>query len=120
MEILLAILVGGLYAAGVYMLLRRSLVKILIGLALLGHAANLLIFTSAGLTRGQPPVIAASETVLSAPYADPLPQALVLTAIVIGFGLTAFALALTYRVYKIVGTDDLDRMRGTISGEEES
>lgn len=118
MEIVLAVVIGGLYAAGVYMLLRRSLVKILIGLALLGHAANLLIFTSAGLRRGQPPVMPAGETVLTAPYADPLPQALVLTAIVIGFGLIAFALALAYRTYKAVGTDDLDQMRAAETGEE--
>jgi len=113
MTVILAFVVGGLYAAAVYMLLRRSLVQLLIGLGLLGHATNLLIFTSAGLTRAQPPVIGAPATVLAAPYADPLPQALILTAIVISFGVTAFALALAYRAHKIVGADDLDQLKGT-------
>ncbi len=113
METILAFVIGGLYAAGIYMLLRRSLVKLLIGLALLGHAANLLIFTAAGLTRGQAPVIAAPATTIVHPFADPLPQALILTAIVISFGVTAFALALAYRTYQTVGTDDLDQMRRT-------
>jgi len=111
MEVVLAFVVGGLYAAGIYMLLRRSLIKLLIGLGLLGHAANLLIFTAAGLQRGQPPFIPGKDVPLAPPFADPLPQALILTAIVIGLGVTAFALALAYRAYKSVGTDDLDKMR---------
>jgi multicomponent Na+:H+ antiporter subunit C len=113
MEILLAFVIGGLFAASTYMLLRRSLVKLLIGLAMLSHATNLLIFTTAKLTRGHPPLIPAKENTIASPFADPLPQALVLTAIVISFGLMAFALALAYRVYHSVGTDDLDQMRGT-------
>ena len=120
MEIILAIMIGVLYAAAVYMLLRRSLVKILIGIVLLSQATNMLIFTSAGLTRGSSPVMKAGETALAQPYSDPLPQALVLTAIVISFGLTAFALALTYRTYKTVDTDDLDQMRSAEPGGEET
>ena len=113
MEIILAFVIGGLFAAGIYMLLRRSLLKLLIGLALVSHAANLLIFTAAKLTRGRPPVIDARELVLEPPFADPLPQALILTAIVISFGVTAFALALAFRAYRSVGTDDLDQMQST-------
>lgn len=113
MEIVLAVLVGGLYATAIYMLLRRSLVRLLIGLGLLSHAANLLIFTAAGLTRTQPPVIDAKSTALSTPFADPLPQALILTAIVISFGVTAFALALAYRAHHTVGADNLDRLTST-------
>jgi len=113
MEIVLAFVIGGLYAAAVYMLLRRSLVKLLIGLSLLTHATNLLIFTAARLTRSRPPVIAADAVTLTAPFADPVPQALILTAIVISFGVTAFALALAFRTYRVVGTDDLDQMRNT-------
>lgn len=119
MEIIIAILIGGLYAAAIYMLLRRSLVKILIGIVLLSQATNLLIFASSGLTRGNSPVIKAGDTTLTAPYADPLPQALVLTAIVISFGVTAFSLALAYRTYKTVDTDDLDKMRSVSPGGEE-
>jgi multicomponent Na+:H+ antiporter subunit C len=113
METVLAFTIGALYAAAIYMLLRRSVVKLLIGLSLLGHAANLLIFTAAGLTRGNPPVIAPGSTASAAGFADPLPQALILTAIVIGFGVTAFALALVYRVYSTLGTDDVNRMGET-------
>lgn len=109
METVLAVVIGGLYAAAIYMLLRRSIVKLLIGLGLLSHAANLLIFTAAGLTRGRAPVITAGAP--AALFADPLPQALILTAIVIGFGVTAFALALAFRVYSTLRTDNLDRMR---------
>jgi multicomponent Na+:H+ antiporter subunit C len=115
MQVIMAFVIGGLYAAGIYMLLRRSLVKLLIGLALLSHAANLLIFMAARITRGQPPVLAEGGVALAAPMADPIPQALILTAIVIGFAIMAFALVLTYRVYRTVGTDDLDRMRLTDS-----
>ena len=113
MEVVLAFVIGGLFAMAVYMLLRRSLVKLLIGLVLMSHAANLLIFTAAKLTRGSPPVIDMEATALEPPFADPLPQALVLTAIVISFGVVAFALALAFRAYRSVGTDDLDQMQST-------
>lgn len=113
MEIVLAFTIGALYAAAIYMLLRRSVVKLLIGLGLLGHAANLLIFTAAGLTRGNPPVISPGAAIAADRFADPLPQALILTAIVIGFGVTAFALVLVYRVYATLGTDDSNQMRET-------
>ena len=113
MALLLAVTVGVLYACGVYMLLRRSLVKLVIGLVLLGHAANLLIITAAGVARGRPPIVAETAAALVPPYADPLPQALILTAIVIGFGVQAFALVLLKRAYQVVGTDDLGAMRST-------
>lgn len=113
METLLAFVVGGLFAAGFYMMLRRSIVKLVLGLALLGHAANLLIFTAGRLTPGQPPLIAADQTVLQPPHADPMPQALILTAIVIGFGLQAFALVLLKRAYQEIQSDDLDKMNTT-------
>lgn len=113
METVLAFVVGGLYAASLYLMLRRSLVKLIIGLVLLSHAANLLIFTIAGLTRGRPPLIPPDTTSITEPFADPLPQALILTAIVIGFGIQAFALVLFKRVYQTVGVDDLDDMKAT-------
>jgi multicomponent Na+:H+ antiporter subunit C len=113
MTILLALAIGILYAGGLYMMLRRSLVKLIIGLALLSHAANLLIFTVSGLARAKPPLLAEGGALPGAPVADPLPQALILTAIVIGFGVLAFALVLLHRTYAIAGTDDLDRIRST-------
>jgi multicomponent Na+:H+ antiporter subunit C len=110
MEILLAFVVGTLYAAGLYLMMRRSIVKLVMGLALLGHAANLLIFTIGRLTHNQPPLIPAGAEQMVGTYADPLPQALILTAIVIGFGVQAFALVLLKRVYQILKTDDLQQI----------
>ena len=115
MELVLAIVIGGLYAAAIYSMLRRSLVKLVIGLMLLAHATNLLIFVAGGLTRGAPPLITSGANILAAPYADPLPQALILTAIVISFGVLAFTLVLVKRAYQTVGTDDLDEMKGNDS-----
>ena len=106
MHTLLAIVVGALYTAGLYLMLRRSLVGLIIGLALLGHAANLLIFTAAGLTRGRAPLIVDGGP--SSGLADPLPQAVILTAIVIGFGMAAFAIVLTLRARIGLGTDHVD------------
>lgn len=108
MEALLALASGVLYAAGIYLMLRRRLAQLIIGLSLLSTGTNLLIFTAGGLTRGRPPVVPDGAVALDAPYADPVPQALVLTAIVIGFGLLAFALVLAHRVHATVGTDDVD------------
>jgi multicomponent Na+:H+ antiporter subunit C len=113
MDAVLALVVGALYATGLYMMMRRSIAKLIIGLALLSHAANLLIFTAAGLERAEPPLIPPGAERLAAPHVDPLPQALILTAIVISFGLLAFALVLIHRTHQIVHTDDLDDMRST-------
>ena len=105
MELLLAVVVAAFYAAGFYLILRRSLVKVVLGLALLGHGANLLIFTSAGIVRGRTPLVppTGAEGQL---FVDPLPQALILTAIVIGFGVLAFALVLFRRVWQLTGSED--------------
>ena len=97
MNVALAITVGVLYATGLYMMTRRHIVKLIIGLALLGHGANLLIFSAGRPMRGRPPIIPSGESVMSGPYADPLPQALILTAIVIGFGVLAFSVVLIQR-----------------------
>ena len=110
MEIVLAFVIGGLYAAGIYSMLRRSLIKLIIGLIFLGNASNLLIFTAGGLTRGKPPIISEETATQAAVYADPLPQAMILTAIVISFGVLAFALVLIQRAYKMVGSDDIDEV----------
>lgn len=111
MQVLFAFTIGCLYAAGIYMMLRRSLFNLIIGLILLSHGANLLIFAAGGLTRGVPPVIPYNRTELPTPAADPLPQALILTAIVISFGVVAFALVLFARTYEAIGTEDSDEMR---------
>lgn len=113
MELLLAIAVGALYATGIYMMLRRSFVKLIIGLALISHGANLLIFAAGGLVRGSPALIPEGESHLAVEYSDPLPPALILTAIVISFAILAFTIVLVKRTYKEVGTDDLNQMRTT-------
>ena len=115
METLLAFVIGGLYAAGIYMILRRSVVKVIFGLVFLSHAANLLIFTAGDLTREQPPIIPESSTATTPPepFADPLPQALVLTAIVISFAILAFTVVLVHRMYQETDTDDLNELRAT-------
>lgn len=112
METVYALLIGVLYAAGFYLVLRRNPVRVILGLAFLSHAANLLIFVGAGLTRGKAPLVPEGTETLPPPYADPLPQALVLTAIVISFAVLAFALVLFYRVHAAVGHDDLDAIEG--------
>lgn len=113
MEVMLAFIIGLLYAAGIYSMLRRSFIKLVIGLILLSQATNLLIFTAGGLTRAVAPLIPEGAGSIPANSADPLPQALILTAIVISFGVLAFMLVLLHRSHQTIGTDDLDKMKGT-------
>ena len=113
MEMVLAAVTGGLYAAGLYLMLRRSVARLVIGLSLIGHAANLLIFSAAGMTRARPPIVPEGALQPDPPFADPVPQALILTSIVLGFAILAFAMVLIKRAYQTVGTDDLDAMRST-------
>ena len=106
MELLLAIVAGVLYATGVYLMLRRRLAQLIIGLSLLSNGSNILILSAAGVTRAKPPLI--SEGVPLEQYADPVPQSLILTAIVIGFGVLAFSLVLAHRIHQSAGSDDID------------
>lgn len=111
MEGLLAVVIGVLFATGVYLILRRSITRLLLGLMLISHGANLLLFTLSGLRRGAPPLLQAGDNTLG--VTDPVPQALILTAIVIGFSLNAFTLVLAYRADQVVGSDDLQKMETT-------
>ncbi len=113
MTILLAIVIGALYGTALFMMLRRSLVKILIGVSILGQAGNLLVFTAGGIVdpRGRTPLVDPGSTGLAPPYQDPIPQALVLTAIVIGFGVMAFSLTLFKQAYRATGSDDTATMQ---------
>ncbi len=113
MEVVLAVVIGVLYAGGLYLMMRRNLIQLIIGLGLLSHGANLLIFTAGGLRHGGAPILAEGEKAFAAVPADPLPQALILTAIVISFAVTAFALVLFLRTYQVVGNDDVDELKGT-------
>jgi multicomponent Na+:H+ antiporter subunit C len=152
METVLTVVVGLFFAASIYLILSRQLVRVLLGVSILGNAVNLLIFTSGRLTEAAPPVLSAdgsggpqsaytaetireAETLVAATpgapevtgsaaveavqaatgaagsAANPLPQALILTAIVIAFAIFAFLLVLTFRAYQILGTDDMNEMR---------
>ncbi|MEL6977422.1 MAG: Na+/H+ antiporter subunit C [Pseudomonadota bacterium] len=111
MEVLMAILIGVLTAASVYLMLSENLVRFLFGLILLSNAANLTIFTAGRIDSSAPPLIPVGADAPLTEVANALPQALVLTAIVIGFGLFAFALVLTFRAYTELGTLNTDKMR---------
>ena len=108
MPVILAIVAGILFAAGIYSILRRSVVKLVIGLVLISQAVNMALFTAGGLLKGKPAFVSAQQIV-----ADPLPQALILTAIVISFGVLAFTLVLVYRTVQSLQTDDIDQLRET-------
>jgi multicomponent Na+:H+ antiporter subunit C len=103
----MALVIGTMFGAGLYLCLRRRTIQLALGFALLGHAVNLLILMMGGFRRGKPPLVNAAGT----GTADPLVQALILTAIVIGFGVTAFLLVLAYRSYQETGTDDINLQR---------
>lgn len=111
MEVGLALLVGLFAAAGIYMLLSRALIRMLLGLVLLGNGVNLLILTAGRLTREVPPIVPPGLDVPAAAVANPLPHALILTAIVIGFAMFTFLLVLAYRAYQALDADDTDSMR---------
>ncbi|HLT12738.1 MAG TPA: Na+/H+ antiporter subunit C [Marinobacter sp.] len=92
MELIFALVIGSLTASGVYLLLRARTFPVVMGLTLLSYGVNLFLFASGRLSTGQQPIIGSTDL-----YADPLPQALVLTAIVIGFAMTAFVVVLSLR-----------------------
>ncbi|AOH56924.1 Na(+)/H(+) antiporter subunit C [Peribacillus muralis] len=113
MELLMAIVIGILFMCATYLMLSKSMIRIIIGTGLLSHGAHLLILTMGGLKGGSVPLLSDK----AASYADPLPQALILTAIVISFGVTSFLLVLAYRSYQELGTDDMEELRGTETNE---
>jgi multicomponent Na+:H+ antiporter subunit C len=108
MEAGLAILVGVLVASATFLLLRRNLLRQVFGIMLLSAGINLLILSVGRLTRVTPPLVPDAAVTPPEGYANPLSQALILTAIVISFGLTVFTLVLLYRVFQELGTVDAD------------
>ena len=106
MELLLSLAVGVLTGCGIYLVLRARTFSVVLGLTLFSYAVNLFLFATGRLIIGKPPVIAAGLSV--ADYTDPLPQALVLTAIVIGFAMTAFVIMLGLRARAELGNDHVD------------
>jgi multicomponent Na+:H+ antiporter subunit C len=106
---LLALLVGVLFACGAYLILQRGQIKLVLGLGLLSHGVNLALFGTSDLTRGAPPILPhegdLTQILATQTFADPLPQALILTAIVISFGVTAFIVVLISRRDAFTGSD---------------
>jgi multicomponent Na+:H+ antiporter subunit C len=102
LSVLLALTAAMLFAVGTYLLLQRKLSRLIIGLGLIGHGANVIFVSTT--RRGDPPIIGYGDP---ADFADPLPQALVLTAIVISFGVTALLLALAYRSWLLTEDDEV-------------
>lgn len=108
MELLMFAVIAVLFAVGIYLLLSRSLFRVVVSFILLSNGVHLLLLTMGGLRTGAWPLVGEGQEVVT----DPLPQALVLTAIVISFGLTAFLIVLAYRIYKAHGTENLENLRG--------
>jgi len=104
----MAIMIGFLFTIGTYLVLAKSLIRIILGISIIGHGVNLLILTMGGLKSGGPPLLGAE----SLSFTDALPQALILTAIVINFAVTALFLVLGYRAYKTLRSDDMEQLRG--------
>lgn len=111
MDYAVATLSGLFFAVSIYLLLSRSLIRMLLGMTLLGNAVNLLILVSGRLSRVVPPIAIGDIDVPLDGSANPLPQALILTAIVIGFAMFAFLLVLAYRAYQSLEADNTDNMR---------
>src|SRR5699024_4992301 len=108
MEIIILILAGALISIAVYNLLQKQLLRIIIGTVLISHGAHLFILTMGKLKRGQPLVLKKAVT----NYPDSLPQALILTFIIISFEITSLLLVLSYRTANENKTDNMDQLRG--------
>ncbi|MFT2211375.1 Na+/H+ antiporter subunit C [Rhizobium giardinii] len=111
MEPVFSLLTGIFLTIAIYLMMSKFIIRMLMGVAILGNAVNLLIFTSGRIMREVPPVIGPGLDVPAGPVANPLPQALILTAIVISFSFFAFLLVLSWRAYSTLGTDNTDEMR---------
>lgn len=108
MELLTALAVALLFGIGAYLLLTRNIIRVILGTALISYGLNMMLMSTGLLKRGQAPILVEGALV----YADPVPQALILTAIVIGFAVTAFLFVLGYRTVQEHGTDNLYELRG--------
>ncbi|HLO01690.1 MAG TPA: NADH-quinone oxidoreductase subunit K [Symbiobacteriaceae bacterium] len=127
MELLTALAVALLFGIGAYLLLTRNIIRVILGASLISYGLNMMLMSTGLLKRGQAPILVegalAGGNLLRGPngnvlggsppvYADPVPQALILTAIVIGFAVTAFLFVLGYRTVQEHGTDNLYELRG--------
>lgn len=110
-EYALSALVGLFFTVSIYLILSKAIIRMLLGITILGNGVNLLIFTLGRITREVPPIVPDGLLQPEAVTANPLPQALILTAIVIGFALFTFLLVLGYRAYQELDADNTDNMR---------
>lgn len=108
MEVLLPLLAALLVGTGVFLMLSRAMIRLIIGLSMFAYGVNLSLFLTGGMEVGAPPLLD-----VAGPYRDPLPQALILTAIVIGFATTALLLVLAMRAYQATGTDHVQDLAET-------
>lgn len=104
----MSLTIGVLFAVGVYLILSKSLLRIILGTSLLTQGVHLLLLTMSRLKTGAPPLLGEKADA----YVDPLPQALILTSIVISFGVTSFFFVLAYKAYQKLGTDNMEELRG--------
>ena len=111
MEPVFCLMITLFFTASIYLMLSTHIIRVLIGVAILSNAVNMLIFTAGRLTQEVPPIIAKGQMIPDQVTANPLPQALILTAIVISFSFFAFLLVLGFRAYQVLGTDDVNEMR---------
>ena len=118
MEILWSILIGIMVAVGSSLTMDRHILRVIFGIIVLSNAINLALFVGGRLTKGQPALIPEGKLLPEEIYANPVPQALILTAIVIGFGLLIFMLALAWRMYKKYNSADLDLLNARTESEE--
>ncbi|KKM10827.1 monovalent cation/H+ antiporter subunit C [Clostridiales bacterium PH28_bin88] len=109
MELLMSVVIGLMFAVSIYLMLSRNMLRVILGTALISHAINLMLMTVGLLKRGAAPFLGEEHV---GAIVDPIPQALILTAIVIGFGVTAFLLVMAYRGYQELGSDDFNELRG--------
>ena len=110
-ELLMAPFVGIFFTVAVYLILSKAVIRMLLGIAILGNGVNLLIFILGHVTPEVPPIVPRGLLQPAGDIANPLPQALILTAIVIGFALFTFLLVLGYRAYQELDADNTDNMR---------
>ncbi|QCK16524.1 NADH-quinone oxidoreductase subunit K [Mangrovivirga cuniculi] len=111
MNLIISLIVGILFTASVYLMFQKSFFKLIIGVILFGYATIFFLFTVGGITKDSPPILSAQQA--SEGIADPLPQALTLTAIVISIGVQIFVIVLLKKVYQNLGTEDLDELNTT-------
>lgn len=112
MNLIISLILGILFAAGVYLMFQKSFFKLILGVILFGYATIFFLFSVGGLTKNAPPLITESEVGIDH-LADPLPQALTLTAIVISIGVQLFVIVLLKKVHQNIGTEDLDELNTT-------